>query len=349
LVAGGALLAAGAVTPALAGVGEDGTAVVRRYAGAPEDPWLVCHGIRAMGHDFTIKGGRRAADWLLETQLASIPANGTTALGFPASVEAHQNMFLKTMMEAGVPLDYGFTHQGRRRTLREVLEGAQALFRPREMMGQPNMMPWSLIAFSRTVSPMRGRWTNAWGEAVDLDAVVENALQLLERASMPLMQAMREDRPETTKAPVHGFTCGGTHLIYGLLAAVHAGYTGQDRRERLGQQVNVLVWRLGADLGLIDRFYKERPGQPGAYWYELDAKVKLLGHAEECLAFATQRKVVTLSAAQQVQRRAAIATLRRILGDMDTDNLVEARDIDRELYRQIIGDACHARHGLTFA
>jgi hypothetical protein len=350
VLVGGALLAAGSsLAPVLADAAADGTGIVRRYASAPEDPWVVCHGIRAMGHTFTMKGGRRAVDWLLETQLALLAANGTTVLGFPPAVEAHPNMFLKTMLEAGVSLDYGFTHQGRRRTLRELVSGAQALFRPSEVTGQPNMLPWSLIALTRTLSPMRARWTNAWGETVDLDAAVENALHLLEQASMPLMQAMREDRPETTKAPVHGFTCGGTHMIYALLTAVHGGYIGHDRRERLGRQVDVLVWRLNADLGMIDRFYKERSTEPGAYWYELDAKVKLLGHSEECLAFATLREVATLTPAQQKRRRGAVATLRRMLEDVETHNLAEARDIERELFRQLIGDVCHARHGLTFA
>ncbi len=50
-------------------------------------------------------------DWLLETQLSSIAVNGKSLLAFPLSVEAHPNMFLKTMLEAGVPLDYTFTHQ----------------------------------------------------------------------------------------------------------------------------------------------------------------------------------------------------------------------------------------------
>ena len=349
LAVGGAVLARAVIAPSPARAADDGTAIARQYASIPDDPWAVCHGIRALGSDFTIKGGRRAVDWLLETHLSPVAANGTSALAFPLAVEAHPNMFLKTLLEAEVPLDHGFTHQGRRRTLREVVEGARALFRPSEVIGQPNTLPWSLIAFSRTTTPLRARWTNAWGEAVDFDAVVENALRLLELASTPLMQAMREDRQETVKSPVHGFTCGGTHMIYGLLAAVHAGYVGHDRLERVRQQVEVLVWRLHADLGLIDRFYKDRARQPGAYWYELDAKLKLLGHGEEGLAFATQRNVVTLTSAQQAQRRAAVATLRRMLGEMETHNLSEARDIDRELFRQLIGDACHARHGLHFA
>jgi hypothetical protein len=349
LAGGGALLAGAALGGRQARAADAGSTIIRKWAASPDDPWAVCHGLRGMGQDFTLRGGPRAADWLLETHLAPMSANGKGVLGFPLSVEVHPNMFLKTLLEAGVPLDHAFTHQGQRRALRDVVEGARALFRPREVVGQANMLPWSLIAFARTTSPLRGRWANAWGEPVDLDLAVESGLRLLEEASAPLARSMREDRTETAKAPVHSFTCGGTHMLYALVTAVHAGYGGRDRLERVHQQLELLVWRLRADLGLIDRFYKERVAQPGAYWYEIDAKVKLLGHGEECLALATQRAVVKLNAAQQAQRSAAVATLKRMLDDMEGRNLAEARDIDRELFRQLVGDTCHARHGLTLA
>jgi hypothetical protein len=309
----------------------------------------VCHGVRAMGRDFTIKGGRRAVDWLLETHLASVSVNGMSCLAFPISVEVHPNMFLKTLLEAGVPLDDTFTHQGRRRTLREVVNGAHLLFRPREVMTEANMLPWSIIALARTTSPLRGRWTNVWGEPVDLDAVVEGALRLMEEASRPLAQAMREDRPETAKAPVHGFTCGGTHMLYALLTAVQTGYAGRDRAERVRQLVDLMVWRLSADMGLIERFYKPRAIEPGAYWYEVDAKLKILGHGAECLAFALQRGLVKLGPAQQSRHRAAVATLQRMIGEMEGRAIEEARQVNPELFRLLVGDTCHARHGLRFA
>src|SRR5262249_51687629 len=186
-------------------------------------------------------------------------------------------------------------HEGRRRTLRDVVEGARGLFRPKLVVQVPNNLPWSLIALTQTNTPSRQPWNNAWGEPVDLDMVVESALRLLEQASLPVAEAMREGRPETGQAPVHGFTCGGTHMIYGLLAAVRAGYAGKDRRERMRQQVELLVWRLSADLDFIDRFYSAKANNAGASWYQLDSKLKILGHGEECLAFATQHEVVTLT------------------------------------------------------
>jgi hypothetical protein len=38
-----------------------------------------------------------------------------------------------------------------------------------------------------------------------------------------------------------------------------------------------------------------------------------------------------------------------MLGDLEGRNLEEAKAVDRELYRQLVGDTCHARHGLTLA
>ena len=349
LVGGGALVAATTLGARVAHAGGDGTAVIRQWATLPEDPWAVCHGVRAMGGEFTIKGGRRAVDWLLETHVASVSVNGKSCLAFPVSVEVHPNMFLKTLLEAGVPLDHAFPHQGQRRTLQEVVDGAHLLFRPREVMSEANMLPWSIIALARTTSPLRGRWTNVWGEAVDLDAVVEGALRLMEEASRPVAQAMREGRPETAKAPVHGFTCGGTHMLYALLTAVQTGYTGRDRAERVGQLVDLMVWRLRADLGLIDRFYKPRATEPGAYWYEADAKLKILGHGAECLAFALQRGLVKLGPAQQARHRAAVVTLKRMIEEMEGREIGDARQVNPELFRQLVGDTCHARHGLRFA
>lgn len=352
LVAGGTALAAGRLGRRgahAAQVSDDGTAIIRRYATTPEDPWVVAHGLRGMGRDFTINGGRRAVDYLLEDTLVTVPANAKGFLGFPIEVEVHPNMFLKTLLEAGVPLDYPFKKDGRRRTLAEVVEGAHALFRPAPVISDPNALPWSVIALTRTTPTLRSQWTNAWGEPVDLDLIVESALRLLEQASVPVAKAMQEGRPEASQAPVHGFTCGGTHMIYALLTAVHAGYTGKDRRERVQQQVDLLVWRLSADLDLIERFYSARAGNPATAWYDLDARLKLLGHAEECLAFTAAHDVAGLTASQRRQRQTAVGTLRRLLRELEARNLAEAKGVNRELYRQLIGDTCHARHGLALA
>lgn len=349
LVGVGALVGATVAGPTPSdAASDDGTRVIQKYATVPEDPWAVAHGIRAMGRDFRVRDGRLAVNHLLENVSISLPANGTNVLAFAPDVEVHPNAFLaEALLEPGVPLDRAFTHHGSRRTLEDLVKGARALFRPQRVSSEPNALPWSLIAFTRTTSPVRGRWTNAWGEPVDLDVLVETALQMHERASLPLLEDMRASRPEAAKAPVHSFTCGGTHMLYALLTAVHAGYRGTDRLERVRRQVDLMVWRLGADVNLMERFYKERTAPRGASWYLLDSKLKLLGHAEECLAFAERRGLVTLTAGQQAHRRVAVNWVRDMLDDLGRRGLEEARAQNKELFHQLVGDACHARHGLT--
>ena len=331
---------------------DGGSAIVQQYARASDDPWLIAHAVRALGGGLTLGGTsrRRAVDYLLETYLETSQVNGKQVLAFPAKVEVHPDMFLaEAILEAGVPLEHPFTLGGQRHTVREVLDGARARFRPAVVGNEPNKLPWSVVAFASTTSPIKPRWTNAWNEPVDLDTTVEGSLRLLEQASLPLMKSMRAGGPETGKAPVHDFTCGGTHMIYAMILAMSAGYTGSDRLERTRRQVDLLVWRLGADIALIDTFYASRRGLAGQYWYEMDTKLKLLGHAEECLAFGVKAGVLTLTPAQQAARRAAVATLRRILADVETRDVATARGLKDDLFRQLIGDACHARRGLTLS
>lgn len=302
-----------------------------------------------MGPEFRLADGRRAVDFLLQTQLGLARAGGRVWLAFPPEVEVHPNAFLKTMVEAGLPLDHAFVHRGARRTVQDVLDGARALFRPAQVGRTANMLPWSIILFARTTPPGRGRWTNAWEEPVDLDAVIDDALVLLEQASLPLRDAMASGRAPESMAPVHAFTCGGTHLLYSLLVSMHAGYTGRDRLQRTRRQVDLLVWRLSADMDLIRRFYAERGAAPGRDWFELDARLKLLGHAEECLAYGTRRGVLTLTSAQQAQRRAGVAAVRDLLQELEGKRMDQARAVNPELFRQLVGDVCHARHGLTLS
>ena len=99
----------------MAAATDDGAAIIRQYAAGPDDPWAVCHGVRAMGTNFRLGDGRRAVNFLLGERLTIQPANGKSVLAFPIELEVHPNAFLKTMLEAGVPLGYEFTSGGSRK------------------------------------------------------------------------------------------------------------------------------------------------------------------------------------------------------------------------------------------
>lgn len=95
-----------------------------------------------------------------------------------------------------------------------------------------------------------------------------------------------------------------------------------------------MAWRLHTDVVLIESFYKRRAAELEVYCYQVDAKLKFLGHGAECLAFAVQRGLVKLQPAQQTRHRAALATLRRMLGELERRHPGEAHQVDAKLFRR---------------
>jgi hypothetical protein len=96
-----------------------------------------------------------------------------------------------------------------------------------------------------------------------------------------------------------------------------------------------------------------RKNTPRSSWPEFarhgskQRPTKLLGHAEECLGLGARRGLVALTPAQQEERRTAVRRVGHILDELERRRLEEPKALDRELFRQLIGDTCHVRHGLT--
>ena len=341
------VLGAGLPRVARAGTLEESRRIILARARERQDPWAIVHAVRALGRDLTLAGGQPAVSFVLSEYLEERVVNGATYLAFPLKVEVHENMFLKTFLEAGVSPEFGFAYRGRPRKLHDVIEGARALFRFTDATG-PNAIPWSIIALARTTPPPRRSWTNAWGERVELAQAIEAGFRMLEQASKPVEAARDLGTPLERLAPVHDFTCGGTHLLYALLGAAHAGHGGPRHRERLRRQMDILVYRLWADPDLITRFYQPRIAtKPELSWFLLDAQVKFIGHAFECLRFAERHAFYAVPAEQAARRRDAGAVLDADIRKLGAMDLAPIRAKLPELYQQLVGDVCHAHHGLT--
>jgi hypothetical protein len=186
-----------------------------------------------------------------------------------------------------------------------------------------------------------------WEEPVDLDPGRGNLAGVVRASVAPVDAGHARGQIGAVKAPVHSFTCAGTHMLYALLTALHTGYAGQDRRERTQRQINLLVWRLTADVALIERFYKERAAENGVYWFESGRQ----GQDPR-----TRRGVPGLRRATWSRHAHAGAAGAAEGGDSHAQ--ATARGYggakhegcpgrEPELFRQLVGDACHARHGLT--
>jgi hypothetical protein len=153
------------------------------------------------------------------------------------------------------------------------------------------------------------------------------------------------------KDRISNFTCGGTHLIYSLAVAVRYGHLGKRGRERLADQLSLLIWRLKADLALLDQYYeKVARAYPtkteGWRPYQIDSRLKFLGHAFEILSYARLQGLYLPTPEQEQQVKAARETLAETILEVKQLNLTALKKTNRKLYDLFIGDACHAYHGI---
>lgn len=326
--------------------------IVTRYVDTTDNPWVVMHGIRAMGRRFTV-GGASAIDLLAKNQLKEVGEGREKRLAMPIAVEGHADTFLKTILEAGYGLDYPITAVGRRRTVGTLLDDAKALFsyEPGKINGTADELAWSIIAFSITTPPARDGWRNAKGQQIKLREVVRYGFDTLEWACADFRKAMREGRIPEWKDRISNFTCGGTHLIYSLGVAVRYGHLGEEGRERYAREIGLLLWRLRMDLHLLDEYYKTvakaYPDRTEKWRpYRIDSRLKFLGHAFEILSYNRLNRLVPLTAEQEREVQWADGRLAETIEEAKGLNMAELKRTNRKFFDMLIGDACHAYHGI---
>jgi hypothetical protein len=322
--------------------------IILEHAKAKDNPWLLIHGIRAMGRAFSIGDGS-ALEYLCSHYLRETSVNGKAYLYMPIDDEGHPNAFLsEAVLDAGVPADYPFLWHGRRYTITDVLAGARALFAFDPASFDRDALAWTLVVFAHTTPPKQNRWINAYGKPIGFSNVVEFGITTLEEATARLRSAIHQP-PVALQDGIHEFACGGTHLIYGLSTCLRFGYGQRSMAERMRAQYDLLVWRLEADSRLIDGYYREvatEYPQDVARIYALDAKLKFLGHAFEVINHARLFRLFSPTADQED----AIARAQRELVDVIEAIGYEGirRHLgDKKLVNLLLGDACHAYHGLT--
>lgn len=329
-------------------------AMIEEYARPEDDPWAVMHGIRAMGREFSFKG-ERAVDYLCNRFLAMKRVAGKDYLDMPTEYEGHSNPFLKTLLEAGVPLSHSFKVDGKRYTVGDLVASSKALFDFNPAAIDPDDIAWSLIAFSITTSPEKDGWTNAYGQQIRLRDVIGFGFDTLDKVTAGYRKAFKRGLMPDAVDGVNGFTCGGTHLVYGLASCVGNGHGGQEARQRLKAHLDLMIWRLESDSRLMDRFYQATSGSSGRppglqkfyALYRNDAKIKFHGHVFEILSYVTHKKLFAPTPEQirVVQKSGTVLT--QAVKEIQGADLFEVKRQNQKLYRLLIGDSCHAYHGIN--
>ena len=330
------------------------------HAADPTNPWGLAHGICAFGQGYAASDGRRAADVILGDFLQKGTGTGATLPysfaryskdGTP--VEPHTNLHVKTLVLAGVPLSTAFQTKGAGKvTLGDLVKGVQRGFV--HVPGNPNYwadVGWTLdlLAAVHTPGPT-AVFTNGAGVGIDLNRVMDDALGELERSQADLLAAMDAGQAEVPKRKqgLYAHPCGGLHLVQAVFHWARFPAVRKAWGKRLDRQVAVLGWRLGSERRQYEAALQ---AAPAPYHRRLLVQmVKFYGHFLETYGRLRAEKTWKWSAAD-TQR---VATARALLDDAVRrlqalgafDNQAELLRVDRQVGLDLVGDSCHAVHGL---
>ena len=303
--------------------------MISHFAKVFDTPSSLIHAVRAFGENFQRADGSNAVNHLCERYVEEKLVNGKPFIRFIRSnVEVHENSFLKTFIEAGVPADQSLTLGSRKFTLRDLGEHAKALFRldpsnleKYEKDYAHDHLPWGLIAFSNLMPGGKGSWENAYGEKVELVEVIDKALIEFETKCQPLQVAMQKDEgiSKELHEVIKTYTCYGGHSIYAFMACLKNGYTDRNFKERISEILKESLYRLVKECDNIEKEYDEAKGRPmspnpqeeAAFEQQLKAAgvtkddvvemlkwrgiIKLTGHILEATNFARLNKLFDLT------------------------------------------------------
>ncbi|OQY65949.1 MAG: hypothetical protein B6D46_12015 [Polyangiaceae bacterium UTPRO1] len=345
LAAGAAALAA--VRPRAAGAAAGGDAqtiaalraLVRQRAIASGDPWVSMHVVLALGADVQGAGGP-ILDAVVARYATRTPKGGREWVGFPIHVEAHPNHFLEIMDAVGVPPARRFAAAGGAIGVDDLLAGAKALFSP--TIAGPELS-WTLSVFTAAMPPSADRFVNADGQTFTVAALVETAAQAAELGFADTVAAMRGAKAYG-RSVLQTYACNGSHVLYGLYDALRHGYEAKGLRQRVRDLTRAAYFRLGAEVALIDQALASPAQQLNAD----AAKLQFLGHSIENLRYAERWGIYAPSAGERAACAAAERTLAEVVQRITSVHNLDAlaASVPRA-YRILLGDACHALHGLT--
>ncbi|MCP4869294.1 MAG: hypothetical protein GY898_11310 [Proteobacteria bacterium] len=310
--------------------------VVSREAADPANAWALAHGILAWGQEFRASDGRLAVEVLatdfLEADISFAKTRGDVR------VEPHTDLILKTLVEAGVPLDEPMAEG--KPTLRALLQTSQGRFDP--ALPTPNDSPWSIQAYCQAGA----EWEGTEGASRALLAKVEEETMFIRRA------VAAGETIQKRKQDIFAYTCGGAHLIGGATACAGVGWPKQGNTQaRVDALIDLYLARVPVETRLVDESIQAYP-QLAPILHNQD--IKFLGHLIEVLSKAQRDGLWTPNDAEDLILRNAEARLLAQVIMLKQAGVYEPAAMDQlasdpetfQFYLDLVGDACHAFNGL---
>jgi hypothetical protein len=253
-------------------------------------------------------------------------------------VEPHKNLMIKTLLEAGVPLDRTWRPKSSKEkvTLERLVRDAERVFVPPVAEPDWRNFAWTLDAFIRAES-----------ESVKLRELALRAIHRVEEEQaflLPALETNRPDRVEKRKQGIYGHACGGMHLIQAAIQA--AKYVDDPNATKTVQkQLAILLFRWDAERRIYRDYIAKNPDFAPLL---LIQELKFHGHLLETLAFAKEAGLIEAGPEMQKEVGWIAGDLLNTLDQLEpvyakSKELLKVRP---QSYYDLIGDGCHAIRGL---
>ncbi len=333
--------------------------VVDAYAGDPDNPWAISHGLLARGEGFTLTDGRPAVDFLFAEYGVEQELAGRTLVGFPRSrgelrVEPHTDLILKNLTEIGVSPDRQVAVADHPHEVGD-LWGHSLLTTWIKTDGSssydaPNDMPWGMQGLAAWAPP--GLEWQAWeGTRMRLEDLSKLLVHVLHSESAFMLQAMAAGEPFDKRGQgIFKYTCGGAHLLQGAAFVVARGYGGEAEREKIALQGPLLLYRFPIELSIYARAIAEHPDKELILMAQ---QLKFVGHWLESVHKLAASGLFTPDGADQLVMGQALGVLVETVARLKQlgalDNLPAIRAQNEQLYLDLVGDSAHAIDGAELA
>jgi hypothetical protein len=332
----------------------------KKYAAQSKNPWALAHGIKLFGLGFRADDGRKAAEVITHDflQKGSTPAElffvATAAAADGTPVEPHSNLNTKALvceghlkLNAKLPATWGPVTAG------ELVESIKHRFRHQpQSAAYWKDIGWTLDLLAHT-QKTTAQLNDVQGNTISIDTVFEDALNELERSTAELKQGLVQHLAQVDKRKqgLYAHSCGGFHFVQGVLSWARNPDVKKRWQKRLDEQIAIHFYRLDSE----QRQYEAAFAQASVLAPQLVNKVlvqmlKFHGHFLETAArfrsdfqwkpAAEQTKAIEFSKAKLDWTVKELES-RNVLASMQT-----IQQSDFQMYLDLIGDSCHAAHGL---
>lgn len=342
-------------------------AMVGSGARDARSPWALAHGLLAFGKDLRADDERAAVD-VIASFAEKRTLDGRQLYLFPERrsdelVEPHRHLLVKTLLDVGVPLDRELaTADGSRVTLERLALDLRRAGRLPESDRDWHHAAWLLTAL--TLHEQRAPERTRTAQGLSRAELAPAALARLERdhqavtaftgapaAAFDPGSPLRNAKEK--KTGIYGHSCGGLHLVQAVIASNLVEPT-DDGRRRIARQLGVLAFRYDAEREATRRLLAEHPEHGLILRVQ---ELKFFGHLLETLMLARKlgayRPGSEGGAKLDAIVRHAAADVADVTGELVrggvAERLRQIRSEREQTYLDLVGDGCHAIHGLREA